>query len=123
MGGGGAAPAEEAPPPSPRTAAERERYSQERMLLETEVRELRTELRNADVGLQAVTDQAMAASSAARMCREQHRQWTKKVEAEAARLQKENKRLERSAQQASAEERRLADALRVAPERAEATLS
>eukprot|EP00927_Polykrikos_kofoidii_P013878 TRINITY_DN16046_c0_g1_i1.p1 TRINITY_DN16046_c0_g1~~TRINITY_DN16046_c0_g1_i1.p1 ORF type:complete len:267 (+),score=44.98 TRINITY_DN16046_c0_g1_i1:116-916(+) len=92
-----------------------------------EVRRLRSALRDSDIRLQALTTEVTSTSSIGCLGGEgsstRYRDSLQKSEADAVRLQRDNKRLERSLYQAGVEERRLAEEVRSAPQRAEASLA
>jgi chromosome segregation ATPase len=90
--------------------------------LQAEALTLRTELRRADARLQAAIADESAVRLAMRAGEERHRAWFLEKEEAIAKLRKDNGRLERSAQQAALEERRLADVVRAEPERTEQVL-
>eukprot|EP00929_Paragymnodinium_shiwhaense_P083419 TRINITY_DN44447_c0_g1_i1.p1 TRINITY_DN44447_c0_g1~~TRINITY_DN44447_c0_g1_i1.p1 ORF type:complete len:278 (-),score=73.71 TRINITY_DN44447_c0_g1_i1:86-919(-) len=91
--------------------------------LETLVRSLRASLQEADARLQASAAEASLASSSSKTGREKQSKWQQDVDADVEKLKAENERLERSVHQAALEERRLTDAIRAEPERAEAALA
>jgi len=95
----------------------------DRRQLQRLVLALRTELECAEARLRAARSEASAAAAAEQNSLDQWQQRVTEADEDAARLRADNLRLEKSLQQASAEERMLAELVQQEPQRAEEVTS
>merc|ERR1712107_447937 len=82
-----------------------------------------TELRRADARLQGALAEVEAVAGAIREGDDKHILWLNEMENAIAKLRKDNRRLERSTQQAAMEESRLSDTIRDGPEQTQQVLA